>query len=79
MGISVYFANLVYLLLLLKSYRSSTTSLYRFFLGPLQIGREEAGAKSAPRKCKVQIMLQVPQDDIQSAAILFKVKKRWDI
>lgn len=43
------------------------------------LGREESGAKKAPRKCKLQIMLQVPQDDVKSAALLFKVKKRWDL
>lgn len=43
------------------------------------VGKEESGAKQAPRKCKLQVMLQVPQDDLKSAAILFKVKKRWDL
>ncbi|XP_057855305.2 outer envelope pore protein 37, chloroplastic [Cryptomeria japonica] len=42
------------------------------------VGKEEAGAKSAPGKVKFQLMLQVPQDDIGSYAVLFRVKKRWD-
>lgn len=43
------------------------------------VGKEESGAKKAPRKCKLQVMLQVPQDDLKSAVLLFKVKKRWDL
>eukprot|EP00249_Psilotum_nudum_P018456 c26814_g1_i2 orf=758-1720(-) len=43
------------------------------------LGKEDSGAKQAPRKCKVQVMLQVPQDDPRSAVLLFKVKKRWDL
>ncbi|KAH7426682.1 hypothetical protein KP509_10G012500 [Ceratopteris richardii] len=43
------------------------------------IGKEESGAKQAPRKCKLQVMLQVPQDDFSSAVVLLKVKKRWDL
>ncbi|KAG6408445.1 hypothetical protein SASPL_131457 [Salvia splendens] len=35
-------------------------------------------AKTAPMKMKVQIMLQVPQDNIKSTALMFRVKKRWD-
>ncbi|XWS67342.1 hypothetical protein CRYUN_Cryun05aG0278700 [Craigia yunnanensis] len=35
--------------------------------------------KSAPMKMKVQCMLQIPQDDIKSSALMFRVKKRWDI
>lgn len=43
------------------------------------VGKEDSGAKKAPRKFKVQIMLQVPQDNIKSSVLLFKVKKRWDL
>lgn len=42
------------------------------------VGKEEAGAKSAPGKVKFQLMLQVPQDEIRSCAVLFRIKKRWD-
>lgn len=43
------------------------------------VGKEDAGAKKAPRKCKLQVMLQVPQDNVRSSILLFKVKKRWDL
>ncbi|XP_057957085.1 outer envelope pore protein 37, chloroplastic [Malania oleifera] len=45
----------------------------------LWVGDEEGKAKMAPMKMKVQIMLQVPQDDISSSVFMFRVKKRWDI
>ncbi|XP_073126806.1 outer envelope pore protein 37, chloroplastic [Henckelia pumila] len=45
----------------------------------LWFGDQDGKAKSAPMKLKVQIMLQVPQDDINSSALMFCVKKRWDI
>ncbi|KAL6971850.1 Outer envelope pore protein 37, chloroplastic [Sarracenia purpurea var. burkii] len=45
----------------------------------LWVGDEYGKAKSAPMKTKVQFMLQVPQDDIKSSALMFRVKKRWDI
>lgn len=44
-----------------------------------QLGEEDGKAKAAPMKMKVQFMLQVPQDDIMSPALLFRVKKRWDL
>ncbi|KAL6952241.1 hypothetical protein U1Q18_047101 [Sarracenia purpurea var. burkii] len=44
-----------------------------------KVGDEYGKAKSAPMKTKVQFMLQVPQDDIKSSALMFRVKKRWDI
>lgn len=43
------------------------------------VGDETGKAKTAPMKMKVQFMLQVPQADIKSAALMFRVKKRWDI
>ncbi|KAF3451091.1 hypothetical protein FNV43_RR07180 [Rhamnella rubrinervis] len=43
------------------------------------VGDEGGKAKTAPMKMKVQFMLQVPQDDIKSSALMFRVKKRWDI
>ncbi|KAK4482606.1 hypothetical protein RD792_009770 [Penstemon davidsonii] len=45
----------------------------------LWVGDEDGQAKTAPMKMKVQFMLQVPQDDIKSSALMFRVKKRWDI
>ncbi|KAK2980973.1 hypothetical protein RJ640_018057 [Escallonia rubra] len=45
----------------------------------LWVGDEAGKAKTAPMKMKVQFMLQVPQDDIKSSALMFRVKKRWDI
>ncbi|KAG6406138.1 hypothetical protein SASPL_133736 [Salvia splendens] len=44
----------------------------------LWVGNEDGKAKTAPMKMKVQIMLQVPQDNIKSTALMFRVKKRWD-
>ncbi|KAG5530366.1 hypothetical protein RHGRI_025340 [Rhododendron griersonianum] len=43
------------------------------------VGDEDGQAKTAPLKTKIQFMLQVPKDDIKSAALMFRVKKRWDI
>ncbi|KAK3444329.1 hypothetical protein EUGRSUZ_A00428 [Eucalyptus grandis] len=45
----------------------------------LWVGDEVGKAKTAPMKMKVQFMLQVPQDDINSSVLMFRVKKRWDI
>ncbi|KAL0341398.1 UNVERIFIED_CONTAM: Outer envelope pore protein 37, chloroplastic [Sesamum radiatum] len=45
----------------------------------LWVGDEGGKAKTAPMKMKVQLMLQIPQDDIKSSALMFHVKKRWDI
>ncbi|KAK9288902.1 hypothetical protein L1049_017371 [Liquidambar formosana] len=45
----------------------------------IMVGDECGKAKTAPMKMKVQFMLQVPQDDIQSSLFMFRVKKRWDI
>ncbi|EMS53627.1 hypothetical protein TRIUR3_34044 [Triticum urartu] len=38
-------------------------------------GQEEGKAKTAPMKMKVQLMLQVPQDNIRNPSLLFRVKK----
>ncbi|GFZ10632.1 chloroplast outer envelope protein 37 [Actinidia rufa] len=40
------------------------------------VGDESGKAKTAPMKVKIQFMLQVPQDDIKSSALMFRVKKR---
>jgi hypothetical protein len=45
----------------------------------LWVGDEDGKAKTAPMKSKIQFMLQVPQDDIGSSALMFRIKKRWDI
>ncbi|GER27921.1 chloroplast outer envelope protein 37 [Striga asiatica] len=45
----------------------------------LWVGDEDGKAKTAPLKMKVQFMLQVPQDDIKTSVLMFRVKKRWDI
>lgn len=45
----------------------------------IQVGDEGGKAKTAPMKLKVQFMLQVPQDDIRSSVLMFRIKKRWDI
>ncbi|PPR90679.1 hypothetical protein GOBAR_AA30019 [Gossypium barbadense] len=43
------------------------------------VGDKNGRARTAPMKMKVQFMLQVPQDDIKSSTLMFRVKKRWDI
>ncbi|EFJ28695.1 hypothetical protein SELMODRAFT_145368 [Selaginella moellendorffii] len=43
------------------------------------VGKEDEGAKSAPKKCKLQVMLQLPQNNLQEAVLLFRIKKRWDL
>ncbi|KAK1419633.1 hypothetical protein QVD17_28861 [Tagetes erecta] len=43
------------------------------------VGDEDGKTKTAPMKTKVQLMLQVSKDDIRSPALMFRVKKRWDI
>ncbi|KAF6162344.1 hypothetical protein GIB67_008473 [Kingdonia uniflora] len=53
-------------------------SAVRLGWASLWVGDEDGKAKTAPMKMKVQFMLQVPQDDIKSSAVLFRVKKRWD-
>ncbi|EYU36648.1 hypothetical protein MIMGU_mgv1a009845mg [Erythranthe guttata] len=45
----------------------------------LWVGEEDGKAKTAPMKMKVQVMVQVHQDHIKSPALMFHVKKRWDI
>ncbi|CAN8318319.1 unnamed protein product [Cochlearia groenlandica] len=45
----------------------------------LWVGDEAGKVKTTPMKMKVQFMLQVPQDDIKTSVLMFRVKKRWDI
>lgn len=60
-------------------FKAGYDSEVRLGWASLWVGDEEGKAKTAPMKMKVQFMLQVPQDDIRSSAIMFRVKKRWDI
>nr|VDC90315.1 unnamed protein product [Brassica oleracea] len=45
----------------------------------LWVGDEDGKVKTTPMKMKVQFMLQVPQDDIKTSVLMFRVKKRWDL
>ncbi|KAJ4833631.1 Outer envelope pore protein 37, chloroplastic [Turnera subulata] len=60
-------------------FKAGYDSEVRLGWASLWVGDESGKAKSAPMKMKVQFMLQVPQDDIKSSALMFRVKKRWDI
>ncbi|KAK6930413.1 hypothetical protein RJ641_004507 [Dillenia turbinata] len=60
-------------------FKAGYDSEVRLGWASLWIGDENGKAKTAPMKMKVQLMLQVPQDDIKSSALMFRVKKRWDI
>ncbi|KAB1218183.1 Outer envelope pore protein 37, chloroplastic [Morella rubra] len=60
-------------------FKAGYDSEVRLGWASLWVGDEAGKAKTAPMKMKVQFMLQVPQDDIRSSALMFRVKKRWDI
>ncbi|KAK8503863.1 hypothetical protein V6N13_021644 [Hibiscus sabdariffa] len=60
-------------------FKAGYDSEVRLGWASLWVGEENGKAKTAPMKMKVQFMLQVPQDDIKSSALMFRVKKRWDI
>ncbi|KAI3470280.1 hypothetical protein Pfo_026943 [Paulownia fortunei] len=60
-------------------FKAGYDSEVRLGWASLWVGDEDGRAKAAPMKMKVQFMLQVPQDDIKSSALMFRVKKRWDI
>lgn len=60
-------------------FKAGYDSEVRLGWASLWVGDEEGKAKTAPMKMKVQFMLQVPQDDVANSAIMFRVKKRWDI
>ncbi|XP_057527452.1 outer envelope pore protein 37, chloroplastic-like [Amaranthus tricolor] len=60
-------------------FKAGYDSEVRLGWASLWVGNEGGKAKTAPMKTKVQFMLQVPQDDIKSSALMFRVKKRWDI
>ncbi|XWS50303.1 hypothetical protein CRYUN_Cryun12cG0076700 [Craigia yunnanensis] len=60
-------------------FKAGYDSEVRLGWASLWVGDENGKAKTAPMKMKVQFMLQVPQDDIKSSMLMFRVKKRWDI
>uniref|UniRef100_A0A803KTX5 Outer envelope pore protein 37, chloroplastic n=1 Tax=Chenopodium quinoa TaxID=63459 RepID=A0A803KTX5_CHEQI len=60
-------------------FKAGYDSEVRLGWASLWVGDEGGKAKAAPMKMKVQFMLQVPQDDIKSSVLMFRVKKRWDI
>ncbi|XP_016503201.1 outer envelope pore protein 37, chloroplastic [Nicotiana tabacum] len=60
-------------------FKAGYDSEVRLGWASLWAGEEAGKAKTAPMKMKVQFMLQVPQDDITSSSLMFRVKKRWDI
>ncbi|MED6205692.1 Outer envelope pore protein 37, chloroplastic [Stylosanthes scabra] len=60
-------------------FKAGYDSEVRLGWASLWVGDESGKAKAAPMKMKVQFMLQVPQDDIASSVLMFRVKKRWDI
>ncbi|KAG6767719.1 hypothetical protein POTOM_028934 [Populus tomentosa] len=60
-------------------FKAGYDSEVRLGWASLWVGDEGGNAKTAPMKMKVQFMLQVPQDDIKTSALMFRVKKRWDI
>ncbi|XP_022738538.1 outer envelope pore protein 37, chloroplastic-like isoform X2 [Durio zibethinus] len=60
-------------------FKAGYDSEVRLGWASLWVGDENGKAKTAPMKMKVQFMLQVPQDDIKSSVLMFRVKKRWDI
>ncbi|KAM7280836.1 hypothetical protein ACFE04_007970 [Oxalis oulophora] len=60
-------------------FKAGYDSEVRLGWASLWVGDEFGKAKTAPLKTKVQFMLQVPQDDVKAAVLMFRVKKRWDI
>ncbi|KAG4929110.1 hypothetical protein AAZX31_17G000700 [Glycine max] len=59
-------------------FKAGYDSEIRLGWASLWVGDEGGKAKTAPMQMKVQFMLQVPQDDIKSSALMFRIKKRWD-
>ncbi|TVU29278.1 hypothetical protein EJB05_20838, partial [Eragrostis curvula] len=54
-------------------------SVVRLGWASLWVGEENGKAKTAPMKTRLQLMVQVPQDNVQNPTFLFHVKKRWDL
>ncbi|CAM0945296.1 unnamed protein product [Alopecurus aequalis] len=73
--------NAVYKHTIGKSYKlkAGYDSEVRVGWASIWAGQEEGKAKAAPMKMKVQLMLQVPQDNFRNPSVLFRVKKRWDL
>ncbi|XP_027920793.1 outer envelope pore protein 37, chloroplastic isoform X1 [Vigna unguiculata] len=59
-------------------FKAGYDSEVRLGWASLWVGDEGGKAKTAPMQMKVQFMLQVPQDDIKSSVLMFRIKKRWD-
>ncbi|KAL2339342.1 hypothetical protein Fmac_013788 [Flemingia macrophylla] len=59
-------------------FKAGYDSEVRLGWASLWVGDESGKAKTAPMQMKVQFMLQVPQDDIKSSVMMFRIKKRWD-
>ncbi|KAK7376382.1 hypothetical protein VNO78_34666 [Psophocarpus tetragonolobus] len=59
-------------------FKAGYDSEVRLGWASLWVGDEGGKAKAAPMQMKVQFMLQVPQDDIKSSVLMFRIKKRWD-
>ncbi|KAG2309602.1 hypothetical protein Bca52824_029350 [Brassica carinata] len=60
-------------------FKAGYDSEVRLGWASLWVGDEAGKVKTTPMKMKVQFMLQVPQDDIKTSVLMFRVKKRWDI
>ncbi|CAH8384919.1 unnamed protein product [Eruca vesicaria subsp. sativa] len=60
-------------------FKAGYDSEVRLGWASLWVGDETGKVKTRPMKMKVQLMLQVPQDDIKTSVLMFRVKKRWDI
>ncbi|KNA09627.1 hypothetical protein SOVF_151870 [Spinacia oleracea] len=60
-------------------FKAGYDSEVRLGWASLWVGDEGGKTKGAPMKMKVQFMLQVPQDDVRSSVLMFRVKKRWDV
>lgn len=54
-------------------------SMIRLGWASLWVGSEDGKLQSAPMKLKAQLMFQVPRDDVRNCALMFRVKKRWDL
>ncbi|XP_077225612.1 outer envelope pore protein 37, chloroplastic-like [Tasmannia lanceolata] len=60
-------------------FKAGYDSEVRLGWASLWVGDEDGKLNIAPNNMKVQLMLQVPQDDISSSIFMFRIKKRWDL
>ncbi|KAH7681191.1 hypothetical protein IHE45_05G044000 [Dioscorea alata] len=60
-------------------FKAGYDSEVRLGWASLWVGDEDGKTKTAPKKVKVQFMVQVPRDEIQNSVFMVRVKKRWDI